>query len=320
MGGIALRKCANQRAHPVWIGERKRGMGSQARVPFRACPAAELSPAAKTICPRRGHPKHSAHRNRPRLAGVPACSCRHRVASAAMRSVILSAVVILPVGARNIRGFACCRQKIDGDIAQGAASGAFRVRRIAAGHLHSIVSRGERRAEPLADRSCETPTGREKSSRDRSRGRFRGRCRLHRAGPVQAQRKQVPVQGPRQCLRKRRSVDRRRASLDPSARPATLSISRRIEIVCMACQRLNGSLSCAARKARSSARKVVDELDRRRKSPIDRKHGTFIHLGELKRCAHSAQNHHFVADRFTGQRLKWYIASVRCQQDQATAE
>ena len=63
---------------------------------------------------------------------------------------------------------------------------------------------------------------------------------------------------------------RRYAVARPARMAATLSISSRIEIVCSACQRLNGSLSCAARKARSSADKIGDELDRRREAAVDR--------------------------------------------------
>ena len=43
----------------------------------------------------------------------------------------------------------------------------------------------------------------------------------------------------------------------PARKAATLSMSRFIEIDCSACQRLNGSLSWAARKARSSALRLV---------------------------------------------------------------
>ena len=57
----------------------------------------------------------------------------------------------------------------------------------------------------------------------------------------------------------------------------------RVASVCSACQRLNGSRSCAARNRRSSARQVGDELDRRRKSAVERGHRRLADIARTRR-------------------------------------
>src|SRR6476620_3452886 len=137
--------------------------------------------------------------------------------------------LVLPANTGDNRGFASCRKKINRDVPHGTASGTLGVRRIVPGQSHPVIKRGERRTKLLTDRGAQ------------------------------------PGASAKDCVGIDVAADFARnvafARWDQSERKAaTLSISRRIEIVCSACQRLNGSASWAARKARSLAARSVMSL------------------------------------------------------------
>ena len=97
--------------------------------------------------------------------------------------------------------------------------------------------------------------------RDRRRGRSRARCRPRPAASARARRRRARARRRRGSRRARRAgplVARRIGSR--ATQLATLSTSRRVASVCTACQRLNGSESCAARKRRSSPDRLATSL------------------------------------------------------------
>ena len=133
LGGVALRECADQRAHAVRIGERKRWGGQSDRLhvyrAYAACGMVAWSdkPDLSTTS---ASAEHSAYRNRQRACwrsrhilqkrqsserrhdGPSCCRLRH----------------IAETRRDSACRFACCRQEIERDIPQGTAPGAGGIR------------------------------------------------------------------------------------------------------------------------------------------------------------------------------------------------
>ena len=202
-----------------------------------------------------------------------------------MRSVMLSAVSILPAAPATIAGVApVAASRSRATLRKRAAAGARRVGRVTAGHRHAFVDRGRApgpsrspmprrsavRARKIASGSMSRPISRARSpspggtKAKRDEGRLQRRVLEH-----------APPAPPSAC--------RRCVGASPARNAATLSISSRIEMVCSACQRLNGSLSCAARKARSSAVRSVTSLIGAEKPRLIDKHRPLRDAGERER-------------------------------------
>ena len=238
-----------------------------------------------------------------------------------MRSVMLSAASILP----RARARSPCgrrrRQKIEAGILQRAPAGARGVRAIGAGD-RACADRCRASAapsrSPIAARKSRARARR--SRRDRRRGRSRARCRLRSAASAPARRR--PARAPR------RPGSRASAAMQPvvargRARPcadaATLSIRSDVASDCTACQRLNGSRSCAARKAQIVGRDRQRQLDRRREAAIERGDRRLGDAGEyeaLRSAAVSSQTPRSSGRAVERQRQ---VAAVACRRGRARA-
>ena len=83
----------------------------------------------------------------------------------------------------------------------------------------------------------------------------------------------------------------------PARSAATLSTSKRVASVCTACQRLNGSASCAARKRRSSADRLATSLIGAEKPRLSERHRRFADVGEHEGLGGLGQRQHAALDR-----------------------
>ena len=199
----------------------------------------------------------SARRSPAALRCAPGTSCCDRIASAAMRSVMLSAARYCASARRDVPCIAGRDQKVERGIVQRAAAGAGRIGAVGAAGLHPAIGLLERFVERAADDAAQTRAGAEIGVRIDIAADLARDVGLARHGEAPARQRPAPAarrQGSRPALRSGRRPWP--AACQRGSAP-TFFTSSLVASVCNACQRLNGSLSWAARRRRSSADRLA---------------------------------------------------------------
>ena len=248
LGRVAEREASDQRAHPIRVGHGEGRVALQRARFAPACRPRGSGPGWRTTCRGRGVRRRSARRSPPARPPALSPGISARVPRAASRSVML----VASRGARAARaapGSGIARgDQVEGGVAQRPAAG-----RGGVGAVGRAGGGREGRVEPFEARSQRPPelrpqrrTGPGGSRRDRRRRAGRRRPRPRSAGPGP---------GPRRPGRpepRRRGTVRAPARRPRPGRRSGSRISRRATS-CAACQRLNGSLSCARSRMRCAS-------------------------------------------------------------------
>ena len=144
--------------------------------------------------------------------------------------------------------------------------------------------------------------------------RFRGRCRPRSAGSALRRRRRAPASRRPGSRPARSSRPSSTSGSWPARSRATLPTSSVPASVCTACQRLNGSLSCAAISAQVVGAEIGGEPDRRREIAVGREHRPLGHAGEDEALRRLVQHQHAAFDLAAVGERQRQVAAVAADQ------
>ena len=187
------------------------------------------------------------------------------------------------------------RQEIEADVLEQPPAGAGGIGAVGAAVGEALIGGGQRGVEMQPDQRAKRRAGAE----DRvgidvaadlagDVGFARRRQRLGDEGGLER-----PVGQDRRERVEQALVD---LGLLAGAQPRHVADQERLASVCTACQRLNGSLSCAARQPQIVGDEIGGEPDRRREVAVDREHRPLGDAGEDEGLRRLVEHEHAALD------------------------